>query len=369
MYNENKNTFFNPNRVFKTIKSYKEKLSKYSPCIVYNTEYILEIVNYIKEIIPKQMSFKLLYAMKANSNYDILKKLYDIIDGVDVASEYELHKAKNVFPNEKISINGPYFSIEQVNNFIESGIKVDINSIDYFKGLNKNKNIGIRVSDFNDFGIRSSRFGINVFEENIEKYLADFSINRIHLHFGIKDYKFIIKLEKILNRLKNLNMLDEINEINIGGGFHNLFIEGKLEIFFDNLYKMLCKFNIQNTITVVIEPGYLIVNYSGFLFSTVTSSYIENSIQNVSIDSSIYKNTLWFKPKILTILTNMSKNDNLFTTNIFGNTCFEDDKYDYDLNYKKIDRGDKIIFYPVGAYVKSNHSNLHGDKFMKEIYI
>lgn len=369
MNNEIKNTFFNPDKVIKTIKSYKEKFIKYSPCIVYNTEYISEIVNYLKGIMPKPMNFKLLYAMKANPNFDILKKLNDIIDGVDVASDYELDKAKSVFSNEKISINGPYFSIEQVNDFIESGFKVDINSIDYFKGLNKNKNIGIRVSDFNDFGIRTSRFGINVFDENIEEYLADFSINRIHLHFGIKDNKFIIKLEKILNRLKNLNILDGINEINIGGGFHNLFIENKLEIFFDNLYKMLCKFNIQNTVTIVIEPGYLIVNYSGFLFSTVISSYIENNVQNLSIDCSIYKNTLWFKPKILTILTNTNKNDKIFTTNIFGNTCFEEDKYDYDLSYKKINIGDKIIFYPVGAYVKSNHSNLHGDKFIKEVYI
>ncbi|EGQ1756162.1 hypothetical protein ACJQOU_002264 [Staphylococcus pseudintermedius] len=181
-----------------------------APVVIYDLDFLLTHIEKLKKEVPNKI--KVLYSVKANSNYKILKFLNnnEFISGFECASIQELNLIEKL-TKKHISITGPSFSYNDIKDLYDNGYIYDFNSINQIKNLGGflfDKSIGIRImidkSSLEYKNNNSSRFGITVNElmkdENIQ-YLNNnnIKIERIHFHSGEKDSKDI---EKILNCVK-----------------------------------------------------------------------------------------------------------------------------------------------------------------------
>ncbi|WP_155964766.1 pyridoxal-dependent decarboxylase [Streptococcus ruminantium] len=338
-----------------------------SPCLVYDFGLLEQVLFEFKKQIPENFNYKFFYAIKANANEEILKYLSDRIDGVDVASLAELKIAKKFFSSEKISINGPAFTCEDIKLLNREGYRTDINYPEYLINNFQDSEIGIRIMEVDEQNNSLSRFGINIFDDNYFHSIEIANITRLHLHFGEKNINFIRKLEDTLIQFKKMDKLKNITEINIGGGFIQLLMSNQLNNFFLELMKLYKMFGIEDKIVTLIEPGNALVKFSGYMVAKPINVSEESGKQIITVNTSIYTNTLWFTPKIITTLNPTSTNR--IHSKIYGNTCFEYDKYSEEIYLPKVSTESSLVFFPMGAYVKSSHSNLHSNKFMSEVYL
>lgn len=347
-------------------KSVKEELEKSkTPYILYNQQIIRSVIKEFRNSFPNQ-NYKLYYAMKANYSPKIIEFLSDKVDGVDVASNHELNIGNKYFKINQISVNGPSFSNDEIQNYLSSDYSVDINSIDQLVKIDSQTEIGIRITEFKKGIGRKSRFGINIFNDENFTVLKNKRITRIHIHFGEKDMDFLEYFNDILCQLNYLGILKNLKEINLGGGFHDLLIKEKLTSFFSQLEDLYNKFGVDSlNIQTIIEPGNAIIKYAGLLVTRPVSTFIEDNNQYISLNTSLFKNTLWHNP---ILITTTAKGDSLINTKISGNTCYEYDSYSKELQLPIINTTDNIVFYPMGAYVQSNYTTLHDPKFIVEKY-
>ena len=349
------------NKISEYCKSFKE------PIVIYDFDILKNTVNKLLDIIKKHENVALFYAVKANSNRKILKFLSGYVEGVDVASKEEASKCSDYFDNKKISVNGTEFDHGDISDFLDLGYTVDINSIDQLEKGKFNKNFGIRVAFIDDNSERISRFGINIFDEysfNVLRLYKE-KIVRFHLHYESKNLSFLISFEKILRKICQEDIFCNLCEINIGGGFKEIIEEGKLDYFIGHICKIRDNFGL-NKVKIIIEPGYSIVSNCGFLCTKVVSCNFENGIQNIIVNTSAFRNCLWYRPIPINLYLD---SNNKVKTNIYGNTCYELDIFCKEelLNMPK--ENEVILFYPVGAYSSSNHTNLHSKKYPTEHFI
>ncbi|WP_428815372.1 hypothetical protein [Lactococcus lactis] len=332
-----------------------------TPIVIYDVKLIDVIVKDFYDAITLLPNSKLYFAMKANSNKDILKYLSTRIDGVDVASSKELELALNFFSAKNLSINGPAFSVEEIRNISKRGMMYDFNSLTQIELVGiKEDSISVRVK------IGESRFGIDIFEAKFKKYCTrnTLKIGKIHVHSETKDNLFIHQLEEIFLELDKGRMLKHIKQINLGGGFLELVLNNQLIDFFEKLSKVYKKFDIR--VETIIEPGQALIMLSAYLITKIIDVDCINDIQKIVVNTSAYNLFSWSRP---VIIANSSKNTNSLKTIVYGETCFEEDIMCEEKIMPEVKVNDFLIFYPIGAYSQSNHNCLHLLDFPEEILI
>lgn len=330
---------------------------------IYNLDILESNIKNIYKKISLLGNIKIYFACKANQNFEILTFLRDKIDGIDIASIQEFNKVFDYgFTN--ISATGPSFIKDEIETLYLNNVSFDFNSIDQLINsieVVEGKQIGVRLQFEED-----SRFGLDLIEdgEYLSRVIKDFTLtlNRIHIHSESENYnEWEIYLYKIVDRLKELNLYENIKIINIGGGWKKSLFSKELTEFKKIIFLIVQLFNSKKNLEIIIEPGNALINECGFLITEVIS--VDKG--TVILSTSQHNNNKWYRPIPLT--TN-SINNKKEIYNFYGNTCYEYDCFAKDVNFPKLSIGDKIIFYKVGAYSKSNHSNLHLLPFPKEIY-
>lgn len=343
-----------------------------TPAYVYHFDIIKYIFDNIKEEMRAIKNLKIYYAVKANSNFEILQFLHSLIDGVDVASIYEYKQVKHIFGDKEISITGPSFLEEDIEGFYKSNLIFDFNSISQLencKEIVSNKAIGIRMNIPYNYKKNEvdSRFGISLEDDRLFELLEEFNakIVKIHVHNGEKDEIFFRNLRNQLNILEGRKLLSDIQEVNLGGGLLDLIMKGDLPWLMKEIQNIQKDYFRDENVNFVIEPGSALVNLCGFLITKVISADYSKDIRNIVVNTSSYNLNHWFKPKLL---THTSKKQTTFKTNIYGTTCYEGDYFCLDKLIKELNIEDKLLFFPVGGYSKSNHTKLHGLPFPAEYY-
>lgn len=343
-----------------------------SPAYVYNLDILEYTLNEISKYFKRE-GIKIYYALKANQNLEILKKIRNNIDGVDVASIEEYRKVKYMFKGKDISITGPGLKFDEIKEIYKDNNIIDFNTLSQLTNCSSflyNKEIGLRINmDYTyENQTMKSRFGISS-TDSIKNTIDDLKVSlvRIHIHNGKKNNLFFIYFKNLLDNLNAHNLLINIREINLGGGINGLFNEQKTEWFFEELQKIKHYYFKNQQITFILEPGRGIVENCGFLISKVLTADIDKdtNMLNVVTDTSCYNLFPWFKPKVL---SHTSDDCTEINTNIYGMTCYEGDIFIENKKMRTLRIGDRLLFYPVGAYSKSNHSNLHYIPFPKEYY-
>ena len=269
-----------------------ELAKKYgTPAFIYSSEVIKN--NYALYSNQKREDDLICYAVKANSNLNILKMLVDIGSGFDVVSGNELKKCLLAGADKnKIVFSGVAKSEEEITHAIENEIlSINIESINEYKriekissSLNKKVKCALRVNPditigshkYIETGAKSSKFGLGKKDVNEVSELAlkseNIKLTTIACHIGsqISDENLILQsLDYIFVIAEELKKQGhEISCLDIGGGlgikYHNEK-KGDPALLIKEIKRRLNGTNYK----FILEPGRSIIGNAGILISKV----------------------------------------------------------------------------------------------------
>ena len=269
-----------------------ELAKKYgTPAFIYSSEVIRN--NYALYSNQKRADDLICYAVKANSNLNILKMLVDIGSGFDVVSGNELKKCLLAGADKnKIVFSGVAKSEEEITHAIENEIlSINIESINEYKriekissSLNKKVKCALRVNPditigshkYIETGAKSSKFGLGKKDVNEVSELAlkseNIKLTTIACHIGsqISDENLILQsLDYIFVIAEELKKQGhEISCLDIGGGlgikYHNEK-KGDPALLIKEIKRRLNGTNYK----FILEPGRSIIGNAGILISKV----------------------------------------------------------------------------------------------------
>ena len=269
-----------------------ELAKKYgTPAFIYSSEVIRN--NYALYSNQKRADDLICYAVKANSNLNILKMLVDIGSGFDVVSGNELKKCLLAGADKnKIVFSGVAKSEEEIAHAIENEIlSINIESINEYKriekissSLNKKVKCALRVNPditigshkYIETGAKSSKFGLGKKDVNEVSELAlkseNIELTTIACHIGsqISDENLILQsLDYIFVIAEELKKQGhEISCLDIGGGlgikYHNEK-KGDPALLIKEIKRRLNGTNYK----FILEPGRSIIGNAGILISKV----------------------------------------------------------------------------------------------------
>ena len=269
-----------------------ELAKKYgTPAFIYSSEVIRN--NYALYSNQKREDDLICYAVKANSNLNILKMLVDIGSGFDVVSGNELKKCLLAGADKnKIVFSGVAKSEEEITHAIENEIlSINIESINEYKriekissSLNKKVKCALRVNPditigshkYIETGAKSSKCGLGNTDVNEVSELAlkseNIELTTIACHIGsqISDENLILQsLDYIFVIAEELKKQGhEISCLDIGGGlgikYHNEK-KGDPALLIKEIKRRLNGTNYK----FILEPGRSIIGNAGILISKV----------------------------------------------------------------------------------------------------
>jgi len=327
-----------------------------------------QIVNKYKFISKNLNQAKLYYALKANSEIEVLKILNELDANFEIASKEELAKLIDLKVSPKrIVFGNPVKKKEDIKFALDYGVNYFV--FDCSDEFNKIKDIvespelilRINVSDLSknidiDFGATIEDI------KKMHKEIKDFSSQVKGLTF-YGDVKPAI--EKCLQIRQEF--FPKIDLINIGGGFqdNDKYVDYKYFIEINQLMKTVSE---EQGIRFYVEPGLYIVNSSGYLVSKVIASGYRNNKNVVYLDAGIPTGLIGdeFEDKHIP-LTRISEK-NLDKVIFYGPTC---DNFDLFIRENIVlpQMDDIIYFKNIGAYSICYANNFHAFARPKIIYI
>ena len=224
--------------------SFEDIVRRYgTPFYLYDLDEIFEKIRNIRTAFGSDI--KLYYAIKANSNLEILKAMRDKVDGLDISSYGEMEQCLLAgYSAQQLSFAGPGKTYEELEKAIKG--KIGIMSVESLRemedirkislSINKKVDIALRMNPtllIKEFAIKmggqATQFGID--EEKLDMAVAYLRENQSHFNFkGVHVYsgtqclneealvKNVDNVLEIAKRLKNEYDL-ECAWINLGGGF------------------------------------------------------------------------------------------------------------------------------------------------------
>lgn len=331
------------------------------------------------------------YAVKANSNKDILKLMQKSGLGVDVVSSGEaLWAIENGFAPSDVLFSGVGKSKAEITLALQKQFfQINAESIEEIqriialaKTLHKKAAIGIRINpnikpDTHPYittGFRENKFGISEYQlpdalKLIQENTAHIALNGLSAHIGsqIRDSKPLIEtIHALIHMARNLkNQGHALKTLDFGGGIgidynsDNESSEFELMTTFTNeLKKMRTEFDGQ----FLLEPGRTLVGRAGVLCAQVEyvkfNGYKKFLIVNTGMHHLLRPALYKANHRILPLT---STGDNTDFYDIVGPICESSDVLGHDRQMPKMNEGDWIAIMDTGAYgmTMSSYYNRH----------
>jgi len=321
------------------------------------------------------------FAVKANTNLNLLKEIKKFGLGADVVSMGELMTATKAGINpKKIVFSGVGKTSKEIAYAIEKKILLinaesenEVREIDRIAKLKKQKvQIGVRLNPNTDAktlnqistGKKENKFGVN---SNTLKKILDFctkskniELNCLSVHIGsqILDHKPYGKMLSVLNKvIKKINY--KFDYIDLGGGMGITYNQNNKKLDYKKYNKEIKKFLKKHNSKIIFEPGRSIVGDIGSLISQII--YIKKNDRKDFIILDTAMNDL-MRPALYgathKILPSIKKSQRSFRTYEFvGPICETTDKFSTIKNFQKLEEKDFITICDVGAYGMSLSSN------------
>ena len=350
-----------------------------SPCYIYSYEIITN--NFLKYKKETRNQDLICYAVKANSNINILKLLAGLGSGFDVVSGNELKRCLTAgVDKNKIVFSGVGKSYEELEYAVNSEIlSINIESVGEFKRiskiankLNKKVNCALRVNPdisigshkYIETGSKTSKFGLDgqsideILKLSYEDNLIKICTVACHIGSQISDENLIIEslecIKSIAAKLEDKG--HQIEFLDIGGGL-GIRYRDENEV---NPKALLDKVKnvLKNTdYKIILEPGRSIIGASGILVTKV--EYIKDAGEkrfaiidvgmNDFIRPSLYE--AWHEVREVE-----NKDINSHTYDLAGPVCETGDVLAENRELKVLP-GDYLAFMDVGAYGSVMSSN------------
>jgi len=351
-----------------------------TPLYCYSYKKLKNNINNFKSHFSK-LNPLICFAIKSNSNLNIIKEIKKLGLGADVVSMGELIQALKAGINpKKIVFSGVgktyselKYAVEKRILLINSESKSEVMEIEKIaKSKKKIVDIGIRLNPNIDAktlnkistGKKGDKFGVNekVFIELVKYVKKSKYINLkcLSVHIGSqifenKPYERMLKvINKIISKIKF-----KFDYIDLGGGMGISYQNGK-KIFNYNVYqKSIIRHIGKYSSKIIFEPGRSIVGNTGILISKII--YIkENKSKNfIILDAGMndLMRPALYGAKHRIIPLNKKRKYSNKNYEFVGPICESTDKFLSVKKFEKLKEKDLIIICDVGAYGSSLSSN------------
>ena len=337
------------------------------------------IINFFTHF--KKFSPLVCFAIKSNTNLNLIKEIKKFGLGADVVSKGELmlalkagiNKKKIVFSGVGKTESELKFAIEKkillINSESESEIKI-IEKIARKK--NVVVNIGIRLNPNTDAntlkqistGKKENKFGVD--EKTFLKLVSvlrtskNIKLKCLSVHIGSqitnhKPYEKMLKaIDKIINKAKF-----KFEYIDLGGGMGISYEKNQKKLDYKKYKSAIEKFLRKNNSKLIFEPGRSIIGNTAILISRVI--YLKETSKKIFVILDAGMNDMMrpalygAKHQILPAFKNKKKSKKSYE--FVGPICETTDKFLSVSNFNKLKERDLIFISDVGAYGSSLSSN------------
>ena len=351
-----------------------------TPTYCYSYTQLKKNINNFKKNF-KSFSPLICFAIKSNTNLNLIREIQKFGLGADVVSMGELMMALKAGINpKKIVFSGVGKTSKEIGYAIDKKIllinaesKSEIKEIDRIARLKKKKvQIGIRLNPNTDAktlsqistGKKENKFGINekTFLELISFCQNSKNINleclSVHIGSQILDHKPYEKMlnvvDKIIDKTKH-----KFKFIDLGGGMGISYNDNSKKLNYQKYNTAIKKFLKKHPSKIIFEPGRSIVGDVGFLISRII--YIKENDKKDFIILDAAMNDL-MRPALYGAnhKTLPSIKRNQISKKIYefvGPICESTDKFVSLKKFQKLKEKEIIVMCDVGAYGMSLSSN------------
>ena len=321
------------------------------------------------------------FAVKSNSNVNLIKEIKKFDLGADVVSIGELMMAikaginpkKIVFSGVGKTSNEIGYAIDKKILLINAESKSEILEIEKVARLKKKKiKIGIRLNPNTDAktlrqistGKKENKFGVNdkVFFElvNYCKKSNHLELICLSVHIGsqIVDHKPYEKMLKVIDKIiKKINF--KFKFIDLGGGMGISYNNESKKLNYKKYNIAIKNFLKKHKSKIIFEPGRSIVGNTGILISKII--YIkENEKKNfIILDAAMndFMRPALYGATHKTLPSIKIKKKTKKTYEFVGPICESTDKFATFRNFQELKEKEFIAIGDVGAYGMSLSSN------------
>jgi diaminopimelate decarboxylase len=351
-----------------------------TPIYCYSYKQLKENINNFKKSF---ISFAPLicFAVKSNTNVNLIKEIRKLGLGADVVSIGELMMAlkAGVDPGKIVfsGVGKTSFEISYAINkkilLINAESKSEIIEIERIARKKKKVvNIGIRLNPNTDAktlkqistGKKENKFGVDekTFFElvNYSKSSKNINLKCLSVHIGsqILDHKPYEKMLRVINKIVKSSD-HKFEYIDLGGGMGIPYINNSKKLNYKKYNSAIEKFLKNHTSKIIFEPGRSIVGNIGFLISKII--YIKKNDKKDFVILDAAMNDL-MRPALYganhrTLPVIKTKKVSKNTYELVGPICESTDKFITLKKFQKLKEKDLIIMCDVGAYGMSLSSN------------
>ena len=351
-----------------------------TPTYCYSFNKLKENINNFKTNF-KSFSPLICFAVKSNTNVNLIREIKKFGLGADVVSMGELMMALKAGINpKKIVFSGVGKTSTEISYAIDKKIllinaesKSEIKEIDRIARLKKKKvQIGIRLNPNTDAktlsqistGKKENKFGVNdkIFFELVDfcKNSKNIELKCLSVHIGsqILDHKPYEKMLRVVDKIITKSKFN-FEFIDLGGGMGISYTENDKKLNYKKYNLSIEKFLKKHPSKIIFEPGRSIIGNTGFLISKII--YIkENQKKDFIILDSAMNDLM--RPALYganhkTLPSIKNKKISKKTYEFVGPICESTDKFTALKNFQKLEEKDVVVMCDVGAYGMSLSSN------------
>lgn len=366
---------FDKNILLQIAKEYQ------TPIFAYDFDKIEEYYYQFKSAFSGRKTL-ICYALKANSNLSVVKKLASLESGADCVSLGEIKRAILAgIPPYKIIYSGVGKQEEEIKEAIKLGIlfiniesKAELFKVESIaKSLNTKARISIRVNPDIDpqthpyisTGLKENKFGIEIQEAKslyLHAHKSEF-LEPIGIHFHIGSqltklqpiYESAQKIAKLVHSLLALKI--DIKFFDIGGGLGITYSDETTINPYDYAQSILeCLRGLD--LTIICEPGRFIIGNAGVFLVKVLYEKISQNKRFVIVDGAM--NDL-IRPSLYNayhqIIPLTQPQGEKSPADIVGPICESGDYLGKNIELPPLKEGDVLAILSSGAYGFSMSSN------------
>tara|TARA_A100001011_G_scaffold348923_1_gene387094 strand:- start:2016 stop:3230 length:1215 start_codon:yes stop_codon:yes gene_type:complete len=351
-----------------------------TPLYCYSFSKLKENIDNFKKSF-KSFSPLICFAIKSNTNLNLIREIKKFGLGADVVSVGELMVAlkAGINPN-KIVFSGVGKTSKEISFAIKNKILlINAESLSEVKEINKiaklkneKVRIGIRLNPNTDArtlsqistGKKENKFGVN--KETFYKIISfcknsnhiDLKCLSVHIGSQILDPRPYEKMLKTLNIiLKKANY--KFDFIDLGGGMGISYSNKDKKLNYKRYNTAILRFLKKNNVKIIFEPGRSIIGNTGTLITQVI--YIKDSESKKFVILDAAMNDL-MRPALYgaihkTLPVKKINKVSKKTYEFVGPICESTDKFVTLKNFQELKEKDFIAICDVGAYGMSLSSN------------
>ena len=361
-----------------TVENIAKKYGTPAYCYSYNA--LKENINNFKKNF-KSFSPLICFAIKSNTNVNLIREIKRFGLGADVVSMGELMTAiKAGISPKKIVFSGVGKTLEEIKYAINKKILLinaesgsEIKQIENIARLKKKKvQIGIRLNPNTDAktlsqistGKKENKFGVSskTFIQLVNycknsKYI-ELKCLSVHIGSQILDYKPFVEMLKSINKILN-KINHKFEFIDLGGGMGISYSGEDKKLSYRKYSIAISKFLNNYKSKIIFEPGRSIIGNTGTLITKII--YIKKSERKDFIILDAAMNDL-MRPALYgathKILPSLKTNKiSKKTYEFVGPICESTDKFSTLKKFHKLKEKELIVICDVGAYGMSLSSN------------